>query len=1024
MKKSLLFALLFGGIFQVLMAQVQINGKVRDASSGESLPGVNIIVKNTPGKGTITDMDGNFSLETEGNVTLVFSFVGYIAQEIAVGNRNVLNIDLSPDQSQLDEVIVIGYGSVKKSDLTGSVSSVRSEDIKAIPVASFDQALQGRAAGVQVVTTTGAPGGETNIRIRGTSSINASSEPLYVIDGMLINNEGDELSIGGRGPRVGALSTINPNEIESIEILKDASATSIYGSRGANGVILITTKKGKAGRSVVNLESYYGVQEVANQLELLNASQFATLVNDANINAGRAPIYLNPDRFGEGTNWQSELFRTAPISNYQLSISGGNANTRYAISGGYFNQDGIVIGSDFERFSFRVNLDTDVSDRLTIGTNLSYSKLTSNGVLTGPGTIIPGVISNALQFNPIAPVRDPNQPLGYTFEHLLKAGIANPVAEALLYESITNTSRFLGNLSADYKILEGLSFRTSIGIDGLFTKSNTFGPDGLKRTEASLGEAGVSTLQALTWINTNTINYDKKINDRSSFNILGGFELQSFRNETLSAFAFGFPDSRTGWHNLGAADNPQNPLNSELEWSMLSYLTRINYSFSNRYLFTLSGRIDGSSKFAEGNKFGYFPSGAFAWIVSEEPFMQNQSVFTDLKMRVSYGWTGNQAIPPYQSLALVGPFGEGVFNNSNVVVDFRAREPLSYPNRDLKWETTEQSNLGIDMSFLEGRISATTEIYLKNTRDLLLRTPIPFTSGFGTTLLNIGNVQNKGFELAINSVNIDSKLKWNTAFNFSINRNKVTNLASDEDIFLGAGGNILRKGYPIGTFFGYVFDGIFQSADEAANSPVPVGQSPGAGDRKYRDISGPNGVPDGIINDFDRTVIGTAQPDFTWGINNELRYSNFSLTFFFQGSQGNQMVNMNRLNLGNVNGQQNVLAEAGLNRWTPQNPSNEYARALATSTDNFFSSRLIEDASYIRLRNVTLGYNLSPDLLSRLKISNLKIYASATNLLTFTSYSGYDPEANAYGSTTNLVGVDDGIYPQAKMFIMGLNIGF
>lgn len=1023
MKKVLFCVFICLFVLDEAAAQNRVSGTVRDSDTGETLPGVNVVVKDGATRGTITDLEGNYSIQVEVQTTLVFSFVGYVTAEYPVGNQTALDVELAPDTEQLEEVVVIGYGSVRKSDLTGSVTSVKAAEIKAVPVTSFDQALQGRAAGVQVVQTTGAPGGETNIRIRGTSSINASSEPLYVIDGMLINSNNDEMSIGGRGPRIGALSTINPNDIESIEVLKDASATSIYGSRGANGVILITTKKGSAGRSSVSFETYYGLQEVANKLDVLNAAQFATLVNEANVNAGRIPVYLNPNRRGEGTDWQEELFQIAPIANYQVSLSGGNVNTRYAVSGGYFSQDGIVVGSDFDRYSFRVNLESDVSERLTVGTNLSYSRLSSNGVLTGPGTIVPGVITNALQFNPMSPVYNPAEPLGYTYEHLLKAGIANPVAEALEYEALTNTSRILGSVFAEYKIIDGLNIRSSIGMDGLNTKSNTFGPHGLKRTEGSRGEASVSTLEAVTLLNTNTINYDKALSESSNLNVLAGVELQQFRNESLMAVAFGFPDPRTGWHNLGAATNPQNPGNAEAEWSMLSYLSRINYSLHNRYMFTLSGRIDGSSKFAEGNKYGYFPSGAFAWMVSDEPFMSNLKFVSDLKLRLSYGWTGNQAIGPYQSLALVGPFGEGVFNSASGSAVFRGREPMSFPNRDLKWESTEQINIGLDFSLFENRLEVTADVYQKNTHDLLLNTPIPFTSGFGSTLLNIGNVRNRGFDLGINSINVDGAVSWRSSLNFSINRNEVTNLASDEDINLGAG-NILREGQPIGTFYGYVFEGIFQTEDEAASSPTMVGQQPRPGDRKYRDISGPEGVSDGIINDYDRTIIGNAQPDFTFGINNELSFKNFTLSFFFQGSQGNEMVNMNLLNLENVNGQQNVLAEAGLNRWTPENPSNRYARALATSTDNFFSSRLVEDASYLRLKNITLGYNLPPALLSRLKISNLRIYASATNLWTLTNYSGYDPEGNAYGFTTNLIGVDDGNYPQAKTYLMGLNFGF
>ncbi|MEQ9440849.1 MAG: TonB-dependent receptor [Cyclobacteriaceae bacterium] len=1024
MKKILLIGVLITWILPQAMAQQQVAGKVTDASSGESLPGVNVLVKNSSA-GTVTDVNGSYSISVPNeDDILVFSSIGYISQEVEVNGRTTINLALEEDVQSLEEVVVVGYGTVKKSDLTGSVASVSSEEIKSVPVTTFDQALQGRAAGVKVVQTSGVPGGETNIRIRGTSSVNASSEPLYVIDGMLINSNGGEMSIGGRGPRIGALSTINPNDIESIEVLKDASATAIYGSRGANGVILITTKRGKAGKGSVSFESYYGMQQVSKKLDLLNATQYAELVNEASINAGVEPVYANPQSLGEGTDWQEELFRQAPMANYQLSLAGGNEKTRYAVSGGYFTQDGIVIGSDFNRYSFRVNLDTDVNEKLTVGTNMSYNRISSNGVLTGPGAVVQGVVTNALQFNPILPVYDASVPGGYTFEHDRKPAVANPIAEAKEYISITGTSRILGNFFAQYEILDGLAFKSSFGIDGLTTKSNAFGPNFLKRTENSLGEASISTLEALTWLNTNTLTYDKDIDPNNTINAMVGFEMQKFRNESLNAYAFGFPDSRTGWHNIGAAENPQSPSNGELEWSMASFFGRVNYSLMDKYLFTLTGRVDGASKFSEGRKYGFFPSAAFAWRVSDEEFMSNVAFISDLKFRASYGQTGNQSIPAYQSLALIGPIGQGVFSNGSGYEAFRGREPVSYPNRDLKWETTEQLNFGIDMSVLEGRFGLTAELYHKNTIDLLLNTPIPFTTGFENTLLNIGNVQNRGVDLALNSVNIDGVLSWNSSVNVSFNRNKITDLARDEDINLGVGGNILREGEPIGTFFGYVFDGIYQSDDEANQSPMIAGQTPSAGDRKYKDISGPDGTPDGIINDFDRTLIGSAQPNFTWGFDNKISYKSLSLSFFFQGSQGNDMVNLNLSDLANLNGQQNVLSEVALNRWTPENPSNRYSRALTTANDNVFSSRFVEDASYLRLKNVTVSYNLPASLLERIGLSNLRIYASGTNLWTLTDYSGYDPEGNAYGQTTNIVGVDFGSYPQAKTYTIGLNLGF
>jgi TonB-linked SusC/RagA family outer membrane protein len=693
------------------------------------------------------------------------------------------------------------------------------------------------------------------------------------------------------------------------------------------------------------------------------------------------------------------------------------------MGGGYFKQEGIVLGSDLDRYSFKLNLDTDITDKLKVGTNISYNRMQSNGVLTGPGNVVQGVVTNALMFNPILPVYDESVRGGYTFQHDRRDAIANPVAEAREYMSTTTTSRIMGSVFAEYQILDGLSFKSSFGIDGLNVKSNSFGPNFLKRTENSKGEASVQTLQALTWLNTNTFNYTRQINKNNSFNVLLGLETQKFRNESVNAYAFGFPDSRTGWHDIGSAENPQTTSNGEVEWAMLSYFGRINYSLNNKYLFTLTGRSDGSSKFSEGRKYGFFPSAAFAWKVSEESFMSSVHFIQDLKFRASYGRTGNQSIQPYRSLALIGAVGQGVFSTTTQDV-FRGREPVSYPNRALRWETTDQLNAGVDLAVLKGRVDLTVEVYNKNTLDLLLDTPIPYTTGFDNTLLNIGNVRNRGIDVAISSVNIDGKVRWNTSLNVSVNRNKITNLARKGDVNLGVGGNILREGQPIGTFYGYVFDGIYQSDEEAKQSPAIAGQSPAAGDRKYRDISGPNGTPDGIINDFDRTIIGSAQADFTWGLNNTLTYKGLNLSFFLQGSQGNEMVNQNLGDLANVNGKQNVLAEAGLNRWTPENRSNKYARALATANDNVFSSRFVEDASYMRLKNVTLSYNLPSSFLKKLKLSSARVYVSGTNLWTLTNYTGYDPEGNAYGGTTNIVGVDFGGYPQAKTYTVGLNFGF
>ncbi len=1011
------------------LGEKRITGKV-SSRTGEILSNVSVRVRGTL-TGTVTNNKGEFNLiiSTTG-ATLIVSHVGYQIAEIAVGNQTKVDIFLEEDKNELSQVVVIGYGTVKKSDLTGSVVSIKSDDLKAVPATTFDQALQGRAAGVQVTQLSGKPGSEASIRIRGTSSINAGNEPLYVIDGMLVSSDGGDMTTGVTlGPRIGALASINLNDIESIEILKDASATAIYGSRGANGVVLITTKRGRSGTGSVTFDAYYASQEVAHKLDLLNAPEYANFVNEAKLNANQTPVYVNPKNLGEGTDWQDELFRRAPMANYQLSFSGGDEKTKYSISGGYFDQDGIIINSNFKRYSFRANLDRELSKRLTVGNSVSYARITSTGVLTNAGTIVPGVVTAAILFDPVLPVYDSTVKGGYTFENDRGKTLGNPIADAREYNSVTSSSRILGNVYARYKLTDNIEFRTSFGIDGFTQKENSFGPNFLKRTQASQGEAAIGTVQGLTWLNENTLTYNKDWDNKHTINAVVGYTVQKFQNESLFAYAFDFPDDRTGYHNIAAGLKPQKSANGESQWSLASFLGRINYTLQDKYLFTLTGRIDGSSKFAEGNKYGYFPSGAVAWRISKEDFMNRISFISDLKLRASYGVIGNQAIPPYQSLALIGPYGEGVFNSSNGSEVYTGLEPLSYVNKNLKWESTRQFDLGLDISLFKDRFTITADYYKKFTYDLLLSTPIPTTSGFATTLLNVGNISNKGFDFDIRSINTTGTLRWNTSLNVSINKNEITNLNTETDILL-LGGSLLRTGLPIGTFYGYIFDGIFQSDEEAASSPVLVGQEPTSanpaaiakgGDRKYRDINN-----DGKIDASDRTLLGSAQPDFTWGLNNTLFYKNFDLSFFFQGSQGNKLANFNSFDLLNFTGQNNVLAEAALDRWTPENHSNKYPRAYSSGSQDvgIFSSALVEDASYVRLKNITLAYHIPFKLLSRVNIKSFRIYASATNIWTLTNYTGYDPEANTYGQSTTLIGIDAGGYPQAKTYQLGVTLGF
>jgi TonB-linked SusC/RagA family outer membrane protein len=1033
-----LFTLLLMGWSFALQAQT-LTGKVSSSDDGTLLPGVTVVIKNTT-EGTTTDANGRYTLEAGKGATLVFSCIGYESKELVVGAQNILDVVLVQTSEVLKDLVVVAYGVVKKSDLTGSVSSISSEDLSRTAPTSLDQALQGRAAGVQVTQVSGRPGGETSIRIRGSSSINAGNEPLYVVDGMLITSDNGQTNAGGvAGSNLNGISSINPSDIERIEILKDASATAMYGSRGSNGVVLITTKRGKAGKSSVTFDSYYGVQQVTKKLEMLNGEEFANYMNEFSKESG-LPLdarYIVPEKFGEGTDWQEAIFRQAAFQSYQLSTLGGSETTQYSVSGGYFKQDGIILNSDFERFSLRTNLDQQVSRRFKTGASVGISYITSRGVLTGaqsPGTgvLLPGATTSALLFPSTLPVLDSTVVGGYTFQDDRGRNIGNPVADALETDNIAHNARVIANTYGILTLAEGLNLKASAGIDGFSVKENRFVPNFLKRTEPNRGDAVVATVDGYTWLTEFTLNYDRTIRDRHAVNALVGSTFQGFRSERLFAFALDFPDNRSGWHNLGSALNPQPAATGELTWGIVSYLGRVNYTFDNRILLTLTGRVDGASKFGANNKYGVFPSGSIAWKLHEEDFIKNLGLFYSLKTRLSYGVIGNQEIFPYASLATVGPIGQGVFNNTEPYI---GQEPLRYPNPNLKWERTNQADFGIDAEFAGGRFAATFDVYQKQTADLLLFTPIPTTTGFSGYLANIGGLRNRGFEAALSSRNTTGAFGWKTDLNFSINRNEITALAGENDIFVPgvlqvpAGWSILRVGQPIGTFYGLVSDGIFQTADEAAAGPHLKAQIPKPGDRRYKDLNGRDaqgnltGQPDGVIDEADRTIIGDANPDFTWGLTNVFTYKNFDLSIFVQGVQGNEIVNAYLFEIGSLNAETNVLKEFYDNRWTPENPNNEYVK-INPSERNIFSDQQVEDGSFIRIKNITLGYTFPAGWLQRVKMSKFRIYASANNLFTLTDYRGYDPEVNAFGQSNLLQGIDYGGYPLARTIVGGIQVGF
>ena len=994
---------------------MSLTGKVV-STKGEPLPGVTVLYKGSTA-GTTTGLNGEFTLNipsTDG--LLVLSFIGFLTKEVPVNGQSNLQITLSEDTKALDEVVIVGYGTQKKSDLTGSVASIANLNVtlKQTPASSFEKALQGGAPGIQVTQSSGQPGASATIRIRGGNSINGGNEPLYVIDGFPIYNDNREINAGAlNGAGINALSTINPNDIESVEVLKDASATAIYGSRGANGVVLITTKRGKAGENVISYETYAGTQEITRTLPVLNAQQWATFKNDALINSGK-PVLYTPEQIanlGNGTDWQEESFRKAPVQNHQLTITGGDAKTRYAIAGNYFNQEGILLNTGFKRISTRINLDQEVAKNLKVGASLTGSRVTSN---VAEGNVVRYILTMA----PTVPLIDP-----ITNDYTLQSpygSLGNPVA-ALKY--VTNQSivnRALANFYGEYNILEGLTAKVSLGTDILASKQNNYYPRNTYTGAQTQGFGGVGSQFVTTWLNENTLHYNKVLNDRHSFDALIGYTYQQANGEGSVAKAQTLPNDELGYIGLNSATVALIPGILKSEWKLSSYLGRLNYSFDQKYLLTLTARADGSSRFGSNNKWGFFPSAAIAWNVSEEAFVKDFPLISNLKLRTSVGATGNQQIGQYQSLAQLDPYNY-IFNNS-LTTGFA---PSRIANPNLGWETTLQYDGGLDIGVLNDRITLSADAYYKKTKDLLLDRPVPETSGFYTALQNVGTVENKGLEFLLSSQNTTGAFSWNTSVNFSLNRNKVLDLGGLDYFYPEGGGErninkptIVRVGQPIGQFYGYQTNGIFQTTDDIASLPTVDAKNTKPGDRRFVDQN-----HDGkITQDGDRVVIGQAQPKFLGGITNSFSYKNFDLTFLLQGVYGNSILNYNKVELETPTGFQQVSTEL-LNRWTPTNPSNEVPRAVEVSA-LWLSDRYIEDGSYLRVKNLVFGYNLPAGLLQKVHLKKLRVYVSGQNLYTFTSYSGYDPEVSRNEQSTLYSGIDYGNYPNYRTYTAGLQVSF
>ncbi|WP_460977700.1 TonB-dependent receptor [Spirosoma knui] len=995
-----------------ILADLTITGTVSD-EKGEGVPGVSVLVKGTQ-RGTSTNTEGNYQITVpDESAVLVFSFVGFQTQELTVEKRSRIDITLKTDNKNLDEVVVVGYGTVKKSDLTGAVAKVGEASIKATPIPSLDRAMQGRAAGVQVITNSARPGGSATIRIRGSGSVNASNDPLYVIDGFPTGN----------------LNSINTDDIESIEVLKDASATAIYGSRGSNGVVLVTTKRGKAGKTVISYDGYYGVQSVRRMIPLLNAQQFADFVNEARVNGGAKPYFDGttadqplPSTLGAGTDWQSVIFQKAPIQSHQLSASGGSDKSRYAVSFGSYDQQGIILNSNFKRYTLRANLDNTLTSRLKAGLSIQGAYTTGNNARTEvDGNNGGGITSAALSYAPNFPIYNPDGNYYKNTGALNGYGVDNPLAIA---NEITNTSttiRLLANSFLDYTIIDGLNFRTSFGADLQSNKTNFYATR-LTTAGATLGgSASVGTTQTVGWLNENTLNYTRQLSARHSVNALLGYTIQGLATETVTANANTFSDDFAEFNNLSAGSSLVAPSSGSSDWRLISYIARLNYGFDDRFLFTVTGRRDGSSRFGPNQKFGFFPSGALAWKLANEKWMKSLTAISDAKLRLSFGLSGNQEIGNYQYLANISttPYILGGMLNTGAAT-------AGVANPDLRWEKNAQFDAGVDFGLFNNRVQVTADYYIKNTSDLLFRVGIPTSSGFTTTLKNIGSVQNKGFELSLNTINIDrGGFRWSSEFNITVNRNKILTLdgrqqfttGTDAVIFATSINPILLKvDSPLGNFYGRVMDGIFQDQAEIDASAQKGSAKPG--DIRYKDLNG-----DGVINDSDRDIIGNANPKSFGGFNNTFSYKGFDLNIFIQGNYGNQILNYGSFDLLNLTGGTNQSARV-LDRWTPTNPSNEIPRANSAGGSRVLSSFQVEDGSYLRFKNISLGYTIPKTLLTRLAMTSARLYVTAQNWFTITKYTGYDPEVNRYGSSSLSQGLDYGAYPAAKTILVGLNLKF
>jgi len=1004
-------------VVSVMAQQRTITGTVTDKEDGSSLIGANVVISGTT-SGTVTDAGGNFSIQASPGDVLQFSYVGYLTQEVEVTNQTVINIQLELAYESLDELVVVGYGYQKKSDLTGAIVSISSEEMAIRPVSRIDYALQGQAAGVQVTNTSGMPGSSPSIRIRGHGSLQTTNSPLWVIDGY----------IGGD------INSVSPEDIESVEILKDASSTAIYGARGGNGVILVTTKRGQANKNRIDFSYYHTVQNVTKYMDLLNREEYCTLKNRALVTDGFPEFFTAGQVNGTepingyiaDTDWQKAIFRTANVNYYNLSVSGGSEKTNYALSANYREDDGIIYDSDFKRAGVRLNLDHQFSDKIHVGVTTNAYRTESNSFSVTTGWSL-GSAGGALTSFPYYPLRDSTG--GY---YKGEDQWDNPRLQAEDQENLDINSSVMGNVFLTYEIISGLTLKADFAGDYRNRQSYDFSPAYLHGATATrhLARASIGDGNTTRWIGSLTAHYEKQLAENHMIKALLGVEQQVINSKSNSLGSWEIGRESFKWYNMSAYSQVNHSISSGESGSVFqSMFGRVDYNFMNRYIVEATVRRDGSSKFGPKEKWGTFPSASAAWKLSEEDFIKNLGIFDNLKLRVSWGISGNDNISLYQWLPrmAVGTNRSnanfGAVGGTGGDVNTTGASIGIIPNESIHWEKHAQTDIGLDFGFMNNRLRLTLDLYNRNTSEILWNFPLPLYTGYGdgwnastvNVTSNVANMNNKGIEAVLGAdVIVQGNFRWSVTGNLSINRNEVVDLAGDTEFYTTI--TKVEPGKPIGNIYGFITDGIFQEGDDITNTPRFTGDE-GPGDQRYVDANG-----NGVLTDEDRAVIGSALPDYIFGIVNTLSYKGFELHAIINGVQGIDLYNGTRQGLsvgdfGEFNG-----GEWMLDAWTPDNTDTGVPRVRDSYVDKT-SDRFVEDASFVRVSNIQLSYRVPNSILSRVRIQNLMVYTSLQNYFTFTKYTGFDPEMHSGGNSNLNIGYDKHNYPSLKSITFGVKIG-